>query len=516
MPVIGSLKNSKTLIGLKKYSFIRYDLQKTFHPLLIKFSWISKVMRLAFVDIETTGSRATRDRITEIAIKIWEEGVVIGSWQSLLDPEVSIPPFIQSLTGITNELVKAAPVFRELAETVDELTKDCIFVAHNARFDYGFIKSEFRRLNKTWNRRVLCTVKLAKALYPEFKRHGLDALIERHQIQIGERHRAMGDVDAMLDFYLIACKEHSEEKFDEAISRQLRLSSLPKGLSEEQVKKIPNTPGVYRFYGENNALLYVGKSINLYQRVMSHFSSDHLSTKEMTIAQSITHLDWTETAGDLGAQLLELKEIKSLNPIYNRRSRASKTLVSIKLDVNADGFLCASLSREIEFNHLDQYYGLYRSLHTAKKALTDLANKDNLCKKLLGLEKASGACFGQQTQTCLGACLNQEDVERYNLRMQIAFNVLQLKVWPYDGMIGIKEKHPSGSWEQMHIIYNWSLIATVDSEVDLHHLLDHGSDHSISFDLDSYKLLNKAIMSPASHLPIIKLGKHHNHKGAVS
>jgi DNA polymerase-3 subunit epsilon len=465
-------------------------------------------MRLAFVDIETTGSRATRDRITEIAIKVWEEGEVIESWQSLLDPEVSIPPFIQSLTGITNELVKAEPVFRELADTVDELTKDCTFVAHNARFDYGFIKSEFRRLNKTWNRRVLCTVKLAKVLYPQYKRHGLDALIERHQIKIQERHRAMGDVDAMLDFYLIARQEHSEEQFAEAVSRQLRLSSLPKGLTEEQVKKIPNTPGVYRFYGENNALLYVGKSVNLYQRVMSHFSSDHLSTKEMTIAQSITHLDWTETAGDLGAQLLELKQIKSLNPIYNRRSRASKTLVSIKLETNDNGFLCTSFSREVEFNHLDQYYGLYRSLQTAQKALAELANKNNLCRKLLGLEKASGACFGQQTQTCQGACLNQEDAERYNLRMQIAFNALQLKVWPYEGMIGIKEKHPSRSWEQMHIIYNWSHVATVNSEEELHHLIDQGSDHVISFDLDSYKLISKAIMSPVSSLPIIKLDKH--------
>jgi len=471
-------------------------------------------MRFAFVDIETTGSRATRDRITEIAIKVWEDGEVIESWQSLLDPEVSIPPFIQSLTGITNELVNTKPVFRELAEIVDELTKECVFVAHNARFDYGFIKSEFRRLNITWNRRVLCTVKLAKALYPQYKRHGLDALIERHQIQVGERHRAMGDVDAMLDFYLIASKEYSKQQFDEAISRQLRLSSLPKGLTEAQVKQIPNTPGVYRFYGENNALLYVGKSINLYQRVMSHFSSDHLSTKEMTIAQSITHLDWTETAGDLGAQLLELKEIKSLNPIYNRRSRASKTLVSIKLETNSDGFLCASLSREIEFNHLHRYYGLYRSMQSAQKALLELANKNNLCRKLLGLEKGRGACFGQQTLSCKGACINQEEAERYNLRMQIAFHALQLKVWPYEGMIGIKEKHPSRSWEQMHVIYNWSHVATVDSEEELHDLMDRGSDSSISFDLDSYKLLTKAIMSPSSSLPIVKLGKHNIHNKA--
>lgn len=462
-------------------------------------------MRLAFVDIETTGTRATRDRITEIAIKVWEQDELIESWQSLLDPEVSIPPFIQSLTGISNELVKTAPLFRELAEKIDDLTKDCIFVAHNARFDYAFIKAEFRRLNFTWNRRVLCTVKLARALYPQYQRHGLDALIERHQIPISERHRAMGDVDAMLDFYRIAQQEHSQEQFEAAIRRQLQLPSLPKGLTEDQVRSIPQGPGVYRFYGENNALLYVGKSVNLYQRVMSHFSSDHLSTKEMTIAQSVTHLDWTETAGDLGAQLLELKEIKSLNPIYNRRSRASKTLVSIRLEKNPDGFLCASVERDIDLLKLNQYYGLYRSVQAAQKALAELAAKNNVCRKLLGLEKGKGPCFGQQTHSCQGACINQEPVDLYNLRMQIAFHSLQLKVWPFPGMIGLREHHPTRDWTQIHVVYNWRHIVTVDSEDALYEFFEHASEQTARFDLDSYKLLSKAILAPEGKLSLIDL-----------
>lgn len=465
-------------------------------------------MRLAFIDVETTGSRATHDRITEIAIKVWEQDKIIDSWQSLIDPEVSIPPFIQSLTGITNALVKSAPVFREVAGHIDELTKDCIFVAHNARFDYAFVKSEFRRLNLTWNRRVLCTVKLAKALYPQYQRHGLDALIERHKIRVEERHRAMGDVDAMLRFYQIARSEHSSEKFEDAIRRQLKLPSLPKGLSEADVKNIPQGPGVYRFYGENNALLYVGKSVNLYQRVMSHFSSDHLSTKEMTIAQSITHLDWTETAGDLGAQLLELKDIKNLNPIYNRRSRASKTLVSIKLDKNQDGFLCASLERDIDLDKLDHYYGLYRSVQAAQKALAELAGRNSVCRKLLGLEKGKGPCFGLQMHTCQGACINQESADLYNLRMQIAFHSLQLKVWPYSGMIGIRELHPTRDWTQVHVVYNWRHIVTVDSEEALFEYFRHGAGQTARFDLDSYKLLSKAILAPDARLSIIDLREY--------
>jgi DNA polymerase-3 subunit epsilon len=473
--------------------------------ILVSSSFMKNTMRLAFIDIETTGARATGDRITEVAIKVWESGRVLEAWQSLINPEVNIPKFIQSLTGISNETVRHAPLFSELAEKIDNLTKDCLFVAHNARFDYGFLKSEFRRLDITWNRRVLCTVKLAKALYPQHKRHGLDALIVRHEIVVGERHRAMGDVDAMLDFYLIAKKEHSENDFNTAIGKQLRLPSLPKGLSEEEVKQLPRSPGVYRFYGENNALLYVGKSINLYQRVLSHFSSDHTSTKEMTIAQSITHLDWTDTAGDIGAQLLELKEIKSLNPIYNRRSRASKTLITIRLNLNAEGFLFASLTRDIQLDQLDAHYGLYRSLQTAQKALTAVSKKNNLCRKLLGLESGSGACFGRQTNSCGGACVNAENAECYNLKMQIAFYDLQLKVWPFDDVIGIKEMHPSKNWTQIHVVYNWSHIATVESEDELSRALKDNRGRAARFDLDTYKLLNKAILDPKSTATIIQL-----------
>jgi DNA polymerase-3 subunit epsilon len=464
-------------------------------------------MRLAFIDIETTGTLAAYDRITEIAIKIWEDGELLESWQSLLDPEVRIPPYIQSLTGISNEMVKSAPLFREFADQIDELTKDCILVAHNVRFDYAFLKAEFRRLNVSWSRRVLCTVKLARTLYPQYQRHGLDALIERHGIKIEARHRAMGDVDAMLDFFLLAREQHSERDFDAAILRQLKLCSLPKGLSEDQVSSIPKTPGVYRFYGENNVLLYVGKSVNLYQRVLSHFQSDHLSAKDMSIAQSITHIDWTETAGDLGAQLLELQEIKTLNPLYNRRSRASKTLVSIKLEKNADGFMVASLCREIDFSQLSQYYGLYRSVQAAKKALAELANKNRVCRKLLGLEKGKGACFGYQTHSCHGACINNERTDLYNLRMRIAFHDLRLKMWPYEGMVGIKESHPQRPWSQLHAVYNWRYIATVDSEEALYQLQEEGVEKTATFDLDSYKLLSKAMLSPKSKSKVIHLGK---------
>lgn len=464
-------------------------------------------MRLAFIDLETTGSRSTRDRITEVAIKIWEDGEVVDAWQSLVNPECSIPPFIQSLTGINDTMVSTAPLFHELADTIDSMTQNAVFVAHNARFDYAFMKGEFRRLERPYQRRVLCTVKLAKALYPEFKSHGLDALSKRHHIEISARHRAMGDVDATIAFFEIAQREKGPEAFDAAIAKQLKKPSLPKGLTEAQVNAVPDSPGVYRFYGENRSLLYVGKSVNMYQRVMSHFASDHQSTKEMTIAQSVTDIEWTDTAGDLGAQLLELKQIKTLHPIYNRRSRAAKTLLTLTLSKNKDGYLEVGQSRSLDLDTLDRCYGLYRSQNAAQKALVKIAHHNDLCRKLLGLESGAGPCFGYQTSSCQGACVGEEDAERFNLRMQIAFHELQLKVWPFKGLIGIKERHPSRNWKQIHLVYNWCHLASVDSDEALYEALEESALGGLSFDLDTYKLLSKAILSPKFKLPIIELGK---------
>ena len=462
-------------------------------------------MRLAFVDVETTGGRATRDRITEIALKVYDEGRLVNEWQSLIQPDVHIPPFIARLTGIDDHTVQEAPRFQEIVDQFESLTEGCILVAHNARFDYAFLKNEFKRLERRYHRRMLCTVKLAKTLYPQYPRHGLDALIERHNLPQVTRHRAMGDVLAMRSFYEFAREDQSLDVFDAAIAKQLRKPSLPKGLDEALVNTIPEVPGVYRFYGENRVLLYVGKSVNLYQRVMSHFSSDHSSTKEMTIAQSIVDIEWTETAGDLGAQLLELKEIKSLNPTYNRRSRAAKTLATFKLSENSDGYLIPSIQRQFEVDHLDQYFGLYRSQTAAQKALVNIAAKNELCRKLLGLESGDGPCFGYQIGSCQGACVGDEELPLYNLRMQIAFHELQLKSWPYKGLLGIQERHVTSGKSQLHLVFNWCHLATVDSEADVDAALINAK--MPAFDLDTYKLLVKAVQNDDEALSLIEFGR---------
>ncbi|WP_309044728.1 exonuclease domain-containing protein [Marinobacter sediminicola] len=452
----------------------------------------------AFLDIETTGGNSSHDRITEIGIRFWRAGEVVGEWQTLLNPGMRISPFIEQLTGISNAMVTDAPAFETIADTLEEKLRDTVFVAHNARFDYGFIKSEFRRLGRLFSARVLCTVKLSRHLYPEFRRHNMDTLIERHGLAQVQRHRAMGDVAAMLEFFTHTRAEKGDAQMEAAIATLLQRPSIPSHLPPDTLSDLPRGPGVYRFYGENEVLLYVGKSTNIAQRVASHFSGDHNTSKGLRISESLRRIEYTETAGELGALLLELRQIKTLSPLFNRRSRAAKNLVSIELAPNNSGYLQARLVREIEPHRLASYYGLFRSKRDAERALTGIATKNELCNQLLGLEpERDGPCFQRTLGRCKGACEGIEDVTRYNLRAQIAFHQLRLQTWPWKGPVAIVENRDDGAQPDILVIYNWIHVTTVHDEQELYDLSLSGQ--SVTFDLDSYKLLVKALIGSANN-----------------
>lgn len=447
----------------------------------------------AFLDIETTGGNSSHDRITEIGIRFWRAGEVVGEWQTLINPETRISPFIESLTGISDAMVADAPVFEDITGVLEEQLKDTIFVAHNARFDYGFIKAEFRRLGLLFSAKVLCTVKLSRTLYPGFRRHNMDALIERHHLEQVQRHRALGDVSAMMAFFEHALAEKGSDAMEAAIRNLLQRPSIPSNLPTDVLQDLPRGPGVYRFYGENDVLLYVGKSTKIAQRVASHFSGDYNSSRGIRMSESLRRVDWTETAGELGALLLELKQIKQLKPLFNRRSRAAKNLVSIELAENSSGYLQARLVWEIEPHRLGDYFGLFRSKKDAEKALSGIAAKNDLCNKLLGLEPdGDGPCFQRSLGRCRGACDGGEDVVRYNLRTQIAFHGLRLKTWPWKGAVGVVEHNARTGRTDILVVYNWMHVATLRGMDEIDGLSLRGQ--AVNFDLDSYKLVVKALM----------------------
>lgn len=232
--------------------------------------------RLAFVDLETTGATGAQDRITEIGIvRVGPEGV--HEWSSLVNPGTRISAFIEQLTGISNAMVSSAPSFAELASTVRELLAGHLFIAHNARFDYGFVRHEFRRLDEVFRAPVLCTVKLSRKLYPQHHRHSLDTLIERHGLSVSARHRALGDAQLIHQFWTLhQGDDETRARLDAAVDELCGQTLLPAHIEARLADDLPEGRGVYVFYGHDaqgcEQLIHIGRAKTLRTRVVGYFS----------------------------------------------------------------------------------------------------------------------------------------------------------------------------------------------------------------------------------------------------
>ena len=441
---------------------------------------------LAFIDLETTGATATADRITEIGIVEVDEDGSVREWQQLVNPGTRIPPFIEQLTGISNAMVADAPPFAAVADETLRRLEGRLFIAHNARFDYGFLKNEFKRLGITFRAPVLCTVKLSRTLYPEFHRHNLDSLIERHGLQADARHRALADAQLIHQFWQKIHVDRSSEDIAAALKKLNARPSLPSHLDAGIVDDLPDTPGVYLFYGENDLPLYIGKAKDIRQRVLSHFAADHNSAREMALAQQLRRIDWIETAGEIGTLLKEATLVKQLLPTHNRQLRKNDDLCTWTLVDEGEGWLRPQLAaaRDLDFGLSTSCYGLFKNAREATEVLRALADSHNLCDILLGLEKRTPGkpCFGHQIRRCKGACVGKEPLARHTLRLVGALAGLKLVSWPFAGPALIREG------EEAHLIEGWRYLGTPRSDAELAELLDAGRPQ---FDRDTYKLLAK-------------------------
>jgi DNA polymerase-3 subunit epsilon len=278
---------------------------------------------VACVDLETTGGMAAQHRIVEVGIVLLEGGEVVEEWSSLVHPGVRIPPSIAAFTGIDDTMVADAPRFEELGAEVLRRLEGRTLVAHNARFYYGFLRTEFRRLGVRFSAPVLCTVRLSRKLYPEYARHNLDALIERLGLSCAARHRALGDAQVLPALLAVMDRQLGPEMVDGAIVDVMREPRLPAHLPPELADDLPETPGVYLFRDAAGTLLYVGKSRNIRSRVFAHFANPHGRGRDARLAQEVRRVEWIETGGEFGALLLESRLIRELEPSGNRSSRRS-------------------------------------------------------------------------------------------------------------------------------------------------------------------------------------------------
>jgi DNA polymerase-3 subunit epsilon len=367
----------------------------------------------AIIDIETTGGSARIEKITEIAIYQHDGNQITGEFVSLINPERNIPYFITSLTGITNEMVEHAPRFYEIAKNIVELTEGRTFVAHNARFDYSFIRQEFKSLGFNYKRNILDTVALSRKLFPGHRSYSLGNICKDLRISINGRHRAAGDARATAKlFEMLMEKDREISGSTSVLLRNTMVSKLNPNLDITKIENIPDEPGIYYFYNENGDLIYNGKSRNLQVRISTHLSNN-TTNRSMEMRDLIADIDWETTGSELIALLKESSEIKLNKPVYNRAQRRTGFQWGIFSFTDQNGYINY---RYGQLDSDDSPVSVFTSRERTKSKLNSLVETYGLCQKLAGLYETEGACFHHQVGICMGACCGKESPKEYNER----------------------------------------------------------------------------------------------------
>ena len=457
--------------------------------------------RVVFLDLETTGASADRDRITEIGLLEVIDGRLVGEWSTLVDPGHAIPAVITSLTGITNEMVAGAPTFAEIGPGLLERLEGRLLVAHNARFDYAFLRAEFRRIGVRFRARVLCTVRLSRALFPEHRHHNLDSIMERFGLSCAARHRALGDAQVVWAFAGELERAVEPERLAETVAAITRVPTLPAGVDAERFEDLPDAPGVYVFYAADGTPLYAGKSANLRSRVLAHFDGDgHLDLAQRLALQTAS-LEWIETGGELGAALREIALLRQLAPIFNRRRDPSQAW-SLRW---SPGGVVEPVEVEEPGIASDSIYGVFRSRADAHAALRGVAHAQQLCRILLGLESGSGPCSAYTQGVCRGACMGLEMPAQHMVRLAGALARLRLAPWAFAGRIALREADTYRGVTEIHVLDQWRHLGSARTETELAEVLERRE--LPPFDIDHYRILIRHLSRGADVLPLVDLAK---------
>lgn len=374
----------------------------------------------AIVDIETTGGSPSTSRIIEIAAVIHDGLSIVDTFSTLINPECKIPYGITQLTGITNEMVENAPRFYEIAKEFYFLTQDKIFIAHNVGFDYNFIRYEYESLGGEFSRQKLCTVQLSRKLIPGLDSYSLGNICKDLNIVINGRHRALGDATATAKLFEILLEKKNNHK----TLRDFNIDEIgtPKlnDFRKQLIEKLPEKPGVYYFRNKDGDIIYIGKSTNIKQRVISHLGQTR-SKKGISMINALSEIDYTLTGCDMVALLLESEEIKKHKPIYNHAKKRSAFNYGISSHVDDDGYTRLKITKN---DKKTEPISVFSFIEPATNTLYELIEEFTLCQKLCGLYETNKACFHYQIKQCNGACIQNESPEEYNKRVRKAIKKL--------------------------------------------------------------------------------------------
>jgi DNA polymerase-3 subunit epsilon len=437
---------------------------------------------LVFVDLETSGANFANDRVIEIGVVIVDQDGA-REWSSLVNPETPVSSFITGLTGITTAMVATAPTFAQLAETILDKLRGRLFIAHNARFDYGFLKREFARLGMDFRAPSLCTVKLSRKLFPVHHRHSLDALVTRYGIQVNDRHRALADARVLWELWQRWYATLPAETIEATVNAIVGRPQLPEQLDARLIDDLPEAPGAYAMHGKEGELLLVKRSGNIRQHVLAHFAP---AQRDTALVRNTWRIDWRETAGEFGARLAELE-------LAQARKKPLDGLCSWQLVQHAEGDFRPQLvfAQAQDFASTADLFGLYMTQREATNALRKIVEAHHLCFTHCGLGtgQADEACIGFKQKTCRGACLGKETPAMHSARLMAALAKLKLARWPYPGPVALVERDEFGMREDFHLVDHWRYLGSVQNENALYALLD--TRHELDFDPEIYRLVSR-------------------------
>ena len=377
----------------------------------------------AIVDIETTGGNASGSRITEIAILIHNGTKVIERFETLVNPEREIPLPIVALTGISNAMVRKAPLFREIAPTVFELLSGKVFVAHSVNFDYSFVRHELQEAGFKWTAKKLCTIRAARKIRPGLGSYGLGNLCRALEIPNENRHRAGGDANATAVLFSKLLAWDIDGVIGKMVKKTAQDQRLPPNLPPEDFEKLPSKPGVYYFYNQYRKVIYVGKAVNLKKRVASHFTGHSVKPQRQHFLRDIHGISFEVCATELMALLLECVEIKKLWPAYNTALKRFEPKFGLFEYEARNGYRYLAVGKRAKLQPCVREFGtLYDGIETLRTLVDQFAIDQRFVK--FGL--ANNGEFYVSSEVS-----NLPDLRKHNRKVQKAVNFLAQQAFSF-------------------------------------------------------------------------------------
>lgn len=452
---------------------------------------------MVIVDVETTGGSPGANRLIEIGIVRIENGREVSRFQSLINPSQSVPIFVQRLTGISDNDLVSAPPFEAIADEVEAQLRDALFVGHNVRFDYDFIRFELRRLSRRYQADTLCSARLSRALYPEHKRHNLSELIGRHGLSVSSRHRALDDAQAVWDFFQKSVQEVGTNRFFDVFEKLVAGRPVETRIPAQRFQNVPASPGCYLFRGANKEVLYVGKSGNLRERILGHFYGDFENTRDGLVLPQACDMEWFRSPGELSALFLEAELNEKFQPVFAKKAKPNSGMICAVVSPEKEHFPWVELLPELKVADKNSVLGFYRGFREAKQALLAIAEKNKICRKVLGIERGLGACSGVAQGQCDGVCNDASKTAEHLKKMQRAFQRSGTATWPFSGAIVIDERNSETSDQgEAFVVRNWLLMARIRYDGDAQRVFKVQQ----GLDRDQFKVLKKIIQSESPQI----------------